>query len=199
MAFGTNLWNDVHQIYHIGCLLKKNKRQNWREGKVDIFSLSGQLIPLSSFWLESKLAIGPSPQSSRAYADGLPEANCCPYSGRTPLSCELTPYEQCQGQTLAEYLGYKTKNQRKLPHGWTSKKKMLSKRNQTQNTTYCITIYIRYPPPKIYIYIYAETGRWVVAQGRKRRSQIPSSISPWKVTEMFYRWHHGDDCTVGKK
>lgn len=25
MAFGTNLWNDVHQIYHLGYLFKKNK------------------------------------------------------------------------------------------------------------------------------------------------------------------------------
>lgn len=154
MAFGTNLWNDVHQIYHIGCLLKKNKRQNWREGKVDIFSLSGQLIPLSSFWLESKLAIGPSPQSSRAYADGLPEANCCPYSGRTPLSCELTPYEQCQGQTLAEYLGYKTKNQRKLPHGWTSKKKnAFQKKSDPEHHILYNYLYKISPPQNIYIYI----------------------------------------------
>lgn len=34
---------------------------------------------------------------------------------------------------------------------------MLSKRNQTQNTTYCITIYIRYPSfPKKYIHIYLQ-------------------------------------------
>lgn len=90
MAFSTNLWNDVHQIYHLGYLFKKNKIKETklkRGGKVNIFSLSGQLISLSSFWLESKLAIGPSPQSSSVYADGLPEAYCCSYSGRTPALC----------------------------------------------------------------------------------------------------------------
>lgn len=138
---------------------------------MDIFSLSGQLISLSSFWLESKLAIGPSPQSSSAYADGLPEAYCCPYSGRTPALCvSFLPMNSARVRHWQSTWDTKQRTNASYHIGEPQKKKkMLSKRNQTQNTTYCITIYIRYPsfPPKIYTYISAGTNQLFPGAGRE--------------------------------